>query len=117
MALNKIKELGITHIWYTGVIEHATTTDYTAYQIRKDHAAVVKGHAGSPYAIKDYYDIDPDLADNVTKRMNEFEDLVKRTHDSGLKVIVDFVPNHVARQYYSDARMSYVEDLGQHDNT
>ena len=42
VALNKIKELGITHIWYTGVIEHATTTDYTAYQIRKDHAAVVK---------------------------------------------------------------------------
>lgn len=117
VALNKIKELGITHIWYTGVIEHATTTDYTAYQIRKDHAAVVKGHAGSPYAIKDYYDIDPDLADNVTKRMNEFEDLVKRTHDSGLKVLIDFVPNHVARQYYSDARMSYVEDLGQHDNT
>lgn len=65
VALSKIKELGTTHIWYTGVIEHATNTDYTAYQIRRDHAAVVKGNAGSPYAIKDYYDIDPDLADNV----------------------------------------------------
>ena len=79
VALAKIKELGTTHIWYTGVIEHATQTDYTAYQIRKDHADVVKGKAGSPYAIKDYYDIDPDLAENVQNRMKEFEALVKRT--------------------------------------
>lgn len=117
VALAKIKELGTTHIWYTGVIEHATNTDYTHYQIHKDHAAVVKGNAGSPYAIKDYYDVDPDLADRVTDRMKEFEVLVKRTHRAGMKVIIDFVPNHVARQYYSDARMSYVEDLGQRDNT
>lgn len=103
VALSKIKELGTTHIWYTGVIEHATNTDYTAYQIRRDHAAVVKGNAGSPYAIKDYYDIDPDLADNVPDRMKEFESLVRRTHEAGMKVIIDFVPNHVARQYYSDA--------------
>lgn len=61
VALAKIKELGSTHVWYTGVIEHATNTDYTAYQIQRDHAAVVKGNAGSPYAIKDYYDVDPDL--------------------------------------------------------
>ena len=117
VALSKIKELGTTHIWYTGVMEHATNTDYTAYQIRRDHAAVVKGNAGSPYAIKDYYDIDPDLADNVPDRMKEFESLVRRTHEAGMKVIIDFVPNHVARQYYSDAKMAYVEDLGQKDNT
>ncbi|WP_102406842.1 alpha-amylase family glycosyl hydrolase [Parabacteroides bouchesdurhonensis] len=116
-VLAKIKELGITHVWYTGVIEHATKTDYTAYGIRKDHSAVVKGKAGSPYAIKDYYDVDPDLADRVGERMAEFEDLVRRTHDAGMKVIMDFVPNHVARQYYSDARLSYVQDLGQQDNT
>ena len=116
LALSKIKELGITHIWYTGVIEHATKTDYSAYGIRKDHSAVVKGNAGSPYAIKDYYDIDPDLADNVHNRMGEFEDLVRRTHEAGLKVIIDFVPNHVARQYFSDVREPFVEDLGQHDN-
>ena len=116
LALSKIKELGITHVWYTGVIEHATKTDYSAYGIRKDHSAVVKGNAGSPYAIKDYYDIDPDLADNVHNRMGEFEDLVRRTHEAGLKVIIDFVPNHVARQYFSDVREPFVEDLGQHDN-
>ena len=116
LALSKIKELGITHVWYTGVIEHATKTDYTLFGIRKDHSAVVKGKAGSPYAIKDYYDIDPDLADNIQNRMSEFEDLLKRTHEAGMKVIIDFVPNHVARQYFSDAREPFVEDLGQTDN-
>ena len=116
LALSIIKELGVTHVWYTGVIEHATKTDYTMFGIRKDHSAVVKGKAGSPYAIKDYYDIDPDLADNIQNRMSEFEDLVKRTHEAGMKVIIDFVPNHVARQYFSDAREPFVEDLGQTDN-
>ncbi len=117
LALSKIKKLGTTHIWYTGVIEHATQTDYTAYHIQKDHRAVVKGKAGSPYAIKDYYDIDPDLADHVENRMEEFEALVARTHDAGMKVIIDFVPNHVARQYHSDAQYNFIEELGQNDNT
>lgn len=116
-ALAKIKEFGTTHIWYTGVIEHATKTDYSTYGIHRDHRAVVKGKAGSPYAIKDYYDVDPDLADNVPNRMQEYEELLQRTHDAGMKVIIDFVPNHVARQYISDARLSFVEDLGQHDDS
>lgn len=116
-ALSKIKELGITHVWYTGVLEHATKTDYTAYGIRKDHSAVVKGKAGSPYAVKDYYDVDPDLAEEIPNRMGEFEELIRRTHEAGMKVIIDFVPNHVARQYFSDARELFVEDLGQNDNT
>jgi glycosidase len=47
-ALDNIKGLGATHIWYTGVIEHATQTDYTSYGIKKDHSAIVKGKAGSP---------------------------------------------------------------------
>lgn len=116
-ALAEIKKLGTTHIWYTGIIEHATKTDYSQYGIIKDHNAVVKGKAGSPYAIKDYYDIDPDLADQVPDRMSEFEALVERTHKAGMKVIIDFVPNHVARQYHSDAREPFMEDLGQGDNT
>ncbi len=115
-ALDEIKGLGVTHIWFTGVIEHATQTDYTKYGIRKDHPAVVKGKAGSPYAIKDYYDIDPDLATDVDKRMKEFENLVNRTHKSGLKMIIDFVPNHVARQYHSDSKPESVRDLGEDDN-
>lgn len=116
-ALSRIKELGITHIWYTGVIEHATTSDYSMYGISKNHSAIVKGTAGSPYAIKDYYDIDPALADNVTDRMKEFEALVERTHQMGMKVIIDFVPNHVSRQYHSDAKAPFIDDLGQRDDT
>ena len=115
-ALEEIKALGATHIWYTGVIEHATQTDYNSQGIHPDHPAVVKGKAGSPYAIKDYYDIDPDLATRVPERMKEFENLVKRTHKAGLKVSMDFVPNHVARQYRSDAKPQGVKDLGEGDN-
>ena len=116
-VLRRIKELGVTHVWYTGVIRHATTTDYTRYGIPRQHPAVVKGNAGSPYAITDYYDIDPDLATNVEKRMNEFESLVKRTHKAGLKMIIDFVPNHVARQYKSTAKPKGIADFGENDNT
>ena len=115
-VLKSIKELGVTHIWYTGVIEHATKTDYSAFGIQPDNPHVVKGNAGSPYAIKDYYDIDPDIAEDVPNRMQEFENLVQRTHDNGLQVIIDFVPNHVARQYHSDVKPHGIEDLGVGDD-
>ena len=115
-ALKGIKELGTTHVWYTGVIEHALLTDYSAYGIAPDDADVVKGRAGSPYAIKDYYDVNPDLAVNVPERMREFGELVQRTHEQGLKVIIDFVPNHVARGYRSDAKPPGVRDLGEGDD-
>jgi glycosidase len=115
-ALKGIKALGVTHIWYTGVIEHALLTDYTAYGIPLDDADVVKGRAGSPYSIKDYYDVNPDLAVNVPERMKEFEELVERTHAQGLKVIIDFVPNHVARGYKSDAKPRGVRDFGEDDD-
>ena len=116
-ALGEIRQLGATHIWYTGIIEHATQTDYSAYGIERDHPAIVKGKAGSAYAIKDYYDIDPDLATSVPARMKEFENLVARTHRAGLKVIIDFVPNHVARTYHSDACPEGIADLGAGDDT
>lgn len=116
-ALREIKKLSATHIWYTGIIEHATQTDYQHYNIRPDHPAVVKGKAGSPYAIKDYYDVDPDLANDVVNRMAEFDNLVARTHRCQLKVIIDFVPNHVARQYNSDAQPDGTSQLGGNDDT
>ena len=116
-ALGQIRSLGCTHVWYTGVIEHASKTDYSACGIPHDNPDVVKGEAGSPYAIRDYYDIDPDLAKDPAKRIREFELLVERTHKAGLKVIIDFVPNHVARQYRSDAKPSDVQDLGDDDDT
>ena len=115
-ALKEIKNMGFTHIWFTGLLEHATQTDYSSYGISKDHPAVVKGKAGSPYAIKDYYDIDPDLADNVENRMKEMEELLERTHRAGMQVVIDFVPNHVARQYRSDSKPEGVVDLGEKDD-
>ena len=115
-VLKDIAQMGISHVWYTGVIRHATQTDYSAYGIPRQHPAVVKGKAGSPYAITDYYDVDPDLAMDVNQRMQEFEQLVERTHKAGLKVIIDFVPNHVARQYKSICKPKRVKDLGETDN-
>ena len=114
--LGAIRDLGATHVWYTGIIEHAHDVDYTSYGISRQNPHIVKGNAGSPYAICDYYDIDPDLAVDVPGRMAEFEALVDRTHEAGLKVIIDFVPNHVARQYHSDAKPAGIEDFGTGDN-
>ncbi|MFT4736259.1 MAG: glycosidase [Paraglaciecola sp.] len=116
-ALKVLRKQGYTHIWYTGIIEHALLSDYTAYDIALDDADVVKGRAGSPYAIKDYFDINPDLAQQVEDRMQEFENLVARTHKEGIKVIIDFVPNHVARKYHSDAKPQNIDDFGQKDDT
>ena len=115
-ALDGIKALHVNYVWYTGAIAHASLTDYSAFGIKVDDADVVKGRAGSPYAIRDYYDVDPDLAVDVKHRMQEFEALVKRTHAKGLKVIIDFVPNHVARSYHSYAKPKNVVDFGEKDD-
>ena len=116
-VLKDIQKMGVSHVWYTGIIRHATQTDYTGYGIPRQHPAIVKGRAGSPYAITDYYDVDPDLAVDVKQRMKEFEQLVQRTHEAGLKVIIDFVPNHVARQYQSICKPKKVKDLGETDDS
>ena len=115
-VLKDLAGMGISHVWYTGIIRHATQTDYSNYGIPRQHPAIVKGKAGSPYAITDYFDVDPDLAVNVEERMKEFEQLVQRTHEAGLKVVIDFVPNHVARQYHSICKPEGVTDLGEDDN-
>lgn len=115
-SLQALRAMGVSHVWYTGVLEHATMSDFTQFGIPLDDADVVKGRAGSPYAIKDYYDVAPDLAVDVQNRMQEFESLVKRTHDNQLKLIIDFIPNHVARSYASDAKPAGVVDLGEKDD-
>lgn len=113
-VLAQIKDMGFTHIWYTGLIEHARCTANPECGIQAGNPLIIKGKAGSPYAITDYYDIDPDLADSVPDRLCEFDSLVQRTHDAGLKFIIDFVPNHVARQYHSDVRPD--ADFGRNDH-
>ncbi len=116
-ALMEIKDLGVTHIWYTGVPHHALVNDYTKYGISNDDPEVVKGRAGSPYAVKDYYNVNPDLAVDPTKRMEEFESLIARTHKHGLEVIIDIVPNHIARKYKGFSNPNGVRDFGADDNT
>ncbi len=115
-ALEEIRALGVTHIWYTGVPHHAVIRDYTAYGISDDDPDVVKGRAGSPYAVKDYYNVNPDLAVDPAKRLDEFRALLERTHRHGLKAIIDIVPNHVARHYKSLSNPPGTEDFGASDD-
>ncbi|MUU78748.1 alpha-amylase family glycosyl hydrolase [Winogradskyella endarachnes] len=115
-ALKEIKELGVTHIWYTGVPHHDVITDYTEFGISNDDPDIVKGRAGSPYAVKDYYNVNPDLAVNVENRLEEFEALIERSHKAGLKVIIDIVPNHVARNYQSLSNPEGTTDFGAEDD-
>lgn len=115
-ALKEIKELGVTHIWYTGVPHHAVINDYTAYSISNDDPDVVKGRAGSPYAVKDYYNVNPDLAVDPENRLEEFKELIHRSHNNGLKVIIDIVPNHVARNYQGSVNLPGIEDFGASDD-
>ena len=117
IALKSIQSLGVTHIWYTGVPHHALIRDYSRYGISNDDPDVVKGRAGSPYAVKDYYNVNPDLADDPANRLNEFKALIERTHQHGIKVIIDIVPNHVARRYESTSMPAGIENFGAHDNT
>ena len=116
-ALEGIKQLGTTHIWLTGVLHHALVGDYTHIGVPNDIPYLVKGRAGSPYAVKDYYNVNPDLADDPTCRLEEFVLLVERIHRHGMKVIIDLVPNHVARRYHSISKPRGVEDFGAQDNT
>ncbi|HEX9979247.1 MAG TPA: alpha-amylase family protein [Flavobacterium sp.] len=116
-ALQEIKALGVTHIWYTGVPHHALINDYTSIGISNDDPEVVKGRAGSPYAVKDYYNVNPDLAVNPAKRLEEFEALIERTHKNGLKLLIDIVPNHIARKYEGKINPQGVRDFGADDDT
>lgn len=116
-ALQEIKKLGVTHIWYTGVPHHAVVRDYTKYGISNDDPDVVKGRAGSPYAVKDYYNVNPDLAVDPANRLQEFEALIARTHANGLQLLIDIVPNHLARKYEGKNNPKGVKDFGADDTT
>ncbi|MHA8054965.1 alpha-amylase family glycosyl hydrolase [Aquirufa nivalisilvae] len=116
-ALQALAKKGFTHIYATGIIEHATMEDFSAYGSPLDHPSIVKGRAGSPFAIKDYYDVNPFLASDPAKRLEEFDEMLLRIHACGLQLILDFVPNHLARQYYSDKKPIGVIDFGANDHT
>lgn len=103
--------LHVTDVWYTGVIDHATMESFEGFP--DSSPQIVKGRAGSPYAIRNYFDIAPYLADKQDERIDEFKQLISRTHEAGMRVLIDFVPNHVARQYDSRNRWN----LGKDDDT
>ena len=109
-TLERIKDLGADTVWLTGVVDYATTTDYAAIGKPASHPDVVKGKAGSPYAIRNFFDIAPDLAIDPARRLEEFQQLIGRIHAAGLKVIMDFVPNHTARQYHIASNAQAVND-------
>ena len=115
-ALEEIKKLGVSHIWYTGVPHHGVIGDFPEIGVSSDDPDIIKGRAGSPYAVRDYYQVNPDLAVDVTKRMEEFEALIARTHKHGMKVIIDIVPNHVSRFYEGKNNPTGVRDFGAGDN-
>jgi glycosidase len=115
-ALEEIKKLGVSHIWYTGVPHHGVIGDFPEIGVSSDDPDVIKGRAGSPYAVRDYYQVNPDLAVDVTKRMEEFEALIARTHKHDMKVIIDIVPNHVSRLYEGKNNPAGVTDFGDDDD-
>ena len=98
-ALEQLAQMGITHLWLTGVLRHATQTAHPGFPAHP--ACVVKGIAGSPYAVVDYFDVDPDLAEKPQQRMEEFRALLERVRRFGMVPVLDFVPNHVSRCYAS----------------
>jgi len=113
-ALASFRVMGCTHLWLTGVLRHATATDYRAHGLPADDPDLLKGLAGSPFAITDYYDVCPDLAVTPARRLEEFRALLGRMRAARLGAILDFVPNHVARSYHSVVRPE--TDFGLHDD-
>jgi len=114
-ALKVLYDKGFTHLYTTGIIEHATKEDYSKYGCSLDHPSIVKGCCGSPFAIKDYYDVNPFLANKPEDRLIEFNSMVERIHENKLKIILDFVPNHLARNYQSNIKPEGVNDFGVDD--
>lgn len=115
-GLKALKKKGYSHLYTTGILEHATMEDFSSHGSPLDHPQVVKGRAGSPFAIKDYYDVNPFLSDKPTERLQEFSEMLDRIHASDLKLVLDFIPNHLARAYSSDQKTAGVVDFGQNDN-
>lgn len=116
-VLKYFSSQGATHLWFTGILAHASKTDYSTSGIPQSHASAVKGNAGSPYAVRDYYDVDPDLAVNVTRRFSELKSLIRRVHANNMGFIMDFVPNHVAREYKSLCLPKGKTGIGESDDS
>ncbi len=102
--LREIRDLGIDYLWLTGVLEHAARA-----QTDPD---VVKGEAGSYYAIYDNWDVSSEIG-----TMADFEAVIERAHSVGLRVLIDFVANHTARLHRTDVVCKQHLDFGRGDRT
>ncbi|MBI5244370.1 MAG: hypothetical protein HY922_11940 [Elusimicrobia bacterium] len=76
--LQQIKSLGFDAVWTMGI-----------FPIGKRNVSGTGG--GSPYSIRDHEALNPDLGAE-----EEFRAFVARAHSAGLRVIIDFVPNHTS---------------------
>ncbi len=113
-ALSRLGDMGITHVYLTGVLRQATRTDWSEIGLPPDDPDILKGRAGSFFAVRDYFDVCPDYAEDPAERLAEFDALLDRIRDAGLRSLIDLVPNHVARSYGSVVRPEL--DLGVHDD-
>ncbi|MDB6110823.1 MAG: alpha amylase catalytic region [Pedosphaera sp.] len=75
--LDELHELGVNILWLMPI--HPSGKEKS------------KGTLGSPYAVKDYYAINPDYG-----VAEDLKHLVAEAHKRGMKVIIDIVANHTA---------------------
>ncbi len=102
-VLKEIKELGVDYIWIAGILENANP--------KIVDPDVVKGDAGSFYAIYDNWDISSQVGN-----LDEFDALIERAHSIGLRVLIDFIPNHTARVHKTDVVCKEEIDFGKGEN-
>ncbi|XP_066995975.2 maltase A1 [Anabrus simplex] len=84
--LNYLKDLGVTGVWLSPIYKSPM--------------------ADAGYDIADFRDIDP-----VFGNMEDFDALLKDTHELGMKLIMDFVPNHSSDEHEWFVKASNPNDL------
>ena len=78
--LDRLKEMGVQTVWFMPINPIS----------KKDR----KGSLGSYYAVADYTAINPEYGN-----MEDWKALVKKIHDKGMKVLIDWVPNHTGADH------------------
>lgn len=102
LHLNELKKLNVTTLYFNPI--HMIGELYRKYNMLDELPAYLQ--PGSPYSIKDYKSIDPELTyDRDTKKhllsdpQQEFKDLINAAHEKGMYVILDLVFNHTAHDF------------------
>jgi glycosidase len=100
--LDELRRLGVSILYFNPI--HLIGELYRKYNVLD--ALPSYWQPGSPYSIKDYKSIDPELTyDRDTKKhlmsdpQKEFMDLIQAAHERGMYVIMDLVFNHTAHDF------------------